>query len=111
MASQQEALRIQRRMEGIRRERQENEALVEEAARMMLDINRRHLEEFLQTQPTATYEEWIADLHPENIDASGKMDHRFYVPDSDHLLLWKELTNTHPINASNNATSTTTSSS
>ena len=58
---------------------------------MMLDINRRHLEEFLITHPESTYEQWIAALHPENVEeGSAMIDHRFYVEDSDHRILWNE---------------------
>ena len=78
------------RMERINREREESEAMVEEAAILMLEINRQHLQEFLQTNPQATYEEWIQDLHPDNVYEEG-IDHRFYVHDSDHRLLWNEL--------------------
>lgn len=36
-----------------------------------------------------TYEEWIAELHPDNAEyADGSIDHRFYVEDSDHRQLW-----------------------
>ena len=36
-----------------------------------------------------TYEEWIADLHPDNAEyADGSIDHRFYVEESDHRQLW-----------------------
>lgn len=50
-----------------------------------------HLFPFLRENPDATYEEWIASLHPDNADyADGRIDHRFYVEDSDHRLLWNE---------------------
>ena len=90
----------QMRMERINREREESEKMVHEAARMMLDINRRHLEDYLTNHPAATYEEWIADLHPENVmteethGVEGKkiaIDHRYYVEDSDHRILWNEM--------------------
>ena len=84
-----------RNMDRINREREESEAMVQEAARMMLEINRRHLEEYLITHPDATYEQWIGNLHPENVlEGSGQdsvIDHRFYVEDSDHRILWNEL--------------------
>ena len=36
-----------------------------------------------------TYEEWIAELHPDNAEyADGSIDHRFYVEESDHRQLW-----------------------
>ena len=103
------------RMDRINREREESEAMVLDAARMMLDINRRHLSEFLITHPYATYEEWIAKLHPDNVTTTTttttttksnnggggdgnksqqpaiSIDHRFYVEDSDHRQLWNEM--------------------
>jgi hypothetical protein len=55
-----------------------------------------HLEVFLQQNPDASYEDWIQDLHPENVE-QGKLfpdmkqvDLRFYVRSSDHRLLWNE---------------------
>ena len=46
-----------------------------------------------------TYEEWINELHPENVhhgvehgNARLDVDYRFYLPASDHLHLW----NNHP---------------
>jgi hypothetical protein len=48
-----------------------------------------HLSSFLFLHPYGSYEEWIQDLHPENVDR-GKLDLRFYVADSDHRLLWNE---------------------
>lgn len=84
---------LRMRMDRIDREREESEAMVHEAARMMMEINRRHLEKFIITRPGATYEEWISKLHPENVEdgLDGKIiDHRFYVEDSDHRILWNE---------------------
>ena len=50
-----------------------------------------HLESFLHDNPTASYEEWISSLHPDNAEyADGSIDHRFYVEDSDHRILWNE---------------------
>lgn len=56
-----------------------------------------HLEAFLQEHPTATYEEWIQDLHPENMnegkllgDGFTELDHRLYVEESDHRRLWNK---------------------
>lgn len=77
-------------MDRINREREESEAMVHEAARMMLEINRRHLTEYLITHPDATYEQWIGNLHPENVESANVIDHRFYVEDSDHRKLWNE---------------------
>lgn len=50
-----------------------------------------HLKPFLIQNPYANYEEWIADLHPDNAEYSdGRIDHRFYVQDSDHRKLWNQ---------------------
>ena len=38
-----------------------------------------------------TYEQWIAALHPDNAEyLDGSIDHRFYVEDSDHRMLWNK---------------------
>jgi len=89
-----------------------NESVREENARK--DICRRaqaeclrditeHLEHFISKHPCASYEDWIMDLHPDNaLDYSNgealihtrsgnelfKIDHRFYVEDSDHRKIW-----------------------
>eukprot|EP00622_Pseudochattonella_farcimen_P001798 FR736584.1.p1 GENE.FR736584.1~~FR736584.1.p1 ORF type:complete len:180 (+),score=0.27 FR736584.1:35-541(+) len=73
----------------------------EDAYRQCINITEDHLDKFLalnQLQPIffpapSTYEEWIADLHPENTrskrgDPTDKLDHRFYLPESDHRILW-----------------------
>jgi hypothetical protein len=42
-----------------------------------------------------SYEDWIAELHPDNYRAdNGTIDARFYVPNSDHRLLWNEYVDT-----------------
>ena len=127
---QQEEEQLRRlRMERIERERKESEAMAQEAATLMMEINRQHLQEFINNAVgdggccTATYEQWIAELHPENITAESTaaaaadalsvddndgddngqqqnqpatntaihIDHRFYLLDSDHRLLWNEV--------------------
>jgi len=40
----------------------------------------RHLESFLTQNPGATYAEWIADLHPENVGEDGLLDERLLTP-------------------------------
>ena len=51
-----------------------------------------HLELYLNHNPRGTaYEDWVAALHPDNAEyADGSIDHRFYVEDSDHRLLWNK---------------------
>jgi hypothetical protein len=55
-----------------------------------------HIDSFLISHPHATYESWIQDLHPENVQ-QGKIledlfviDPRFYVESSDHRKLWND---------------------
>ena len=36
-----------------------------------------------------TYEDWIRDLHPENVHGNV-VDHRFYVRESEHRIIWNE---------------------
>ena len=69
--------------------------MVREAEAACMQAIADHFDEFVAEHPNATYEEWIADLHPENIhegkllDGLGsELDHRFYVEDSDHRILW-----------------------
>lgn len=73
----------------IDRERQDSELMVHQAAQLMLDLDRNHLEEFVIKNPSGTYEEWIGELHPDNFH-DGVLDHRFYVEDSDHRKLWND---------------------
>lgn len=53
-----------------------------------------HLDMFAQRQPFASYEEWIAELHPESARKGDKawgapvIDARYYLEESDHRVLW-----------------------
>mmetsp|Transcript_29083 Transcript_29083/g.40726 ORF Transcript_29083/g.40726 Transcript_29083/m.40726 type:complete len:221 (-) Transcript_29083:192-854(-) len=86
--------------------------LRQEAAEATFQLIQQHLEEFLNENPDAMYEEWIEKLHPENVHSSpdsinlvptqdsthaGRnrtrsfhVDHRFYVEDSDHRRMWND---------------------
>lgn len=72
------------------------EYLKQEAYQACLDAIQQHLTAFLSETPDCTYEEWVAELHPENAKSTrnlvrGKsIDHRFYVEDSDHRQLWNQ---------------------
>lgn len=72
----------------------ERKAMVQEALAACRAEIEDHLTTFLFFHPTAAYEEWIQDLHPENVDRGQLLtdlktvDMRFYVADSDHRLLW-----------------------
>lgn len=47
-----------------------------------------NLEAFLSKNPGGTYEQWIGELHPENVSEEGSIDHRLYNEGSIHLRLW-----------------------
>ena len=68
-----------------------------------LDITRESLKQYLEKhqayppQPNPPcFEDWVAEIHPENAteyhreQGEGKIDPRFYVRDSLHLLLWNQ---------------------
>ena len=85
---------LERRNRDLRHE-QEARDMMREAGAACTHAIESHLETFLNTHSEATYEEWISDLHPENVhegkllEGMGKeLDHRFYVAESDHRLLW-----------------------
>jgi len=79
-------------------EQQRKELVREAEARCRATII-HHLHEFLVKFPLATYEEWISDLHPDNVTPTKTnveqkehtIDHRFYVVDSDHRIIWNGL--------------------
>lgn len=53
----------------------------------------RHLASFLIRRPYASFEEWIQELHPENLHTDPrtgevKLDHRLYGKDGQHRRLW-----------------------
>jgi len=66
-----------------------------------------HLDFFLQDHPNGSFEQWIKDVHPENVEHET-IDHRFYVENSDHRNLWNgclqntsELQNYVPVRKNN----------
>jgi hypothetical protein len=72
-------------------EEQKHRDMKREATEACFDAIQSHLDDFLQTHPTASYEKWIEDLHPDNVLEKGGetvIDHRFYVDDSDHRHIW-----------------------
>mmetsp|Transcript_30234 Transcript_30234/g.46130 ORF Transcript_30234/g.46130 Transcript_30234/m.46130 type:complete len:345 (+) Transcript_30234:146-1180(+) len=72
------------------------EMLKKQAYESCLEAIRQHLFAFIAETPNVTYEEWIEELHPENAKSMRNMvrgkriDHRFYMDDSDHRKLWNE---------------------
>ena len=70
-------------------EESDRKKLCREAQAASLQIILDHLAQFLETRPDGKYEDWIAELHPDNLDmAKGDIDHRFYVKESDHRMIW-----------------------
>ena len=57
---------------------------------MGLKIIQDHLNPFLVKNPEATYEEWIAHIHPDNVH-NGIVDDRMYFKMSDHRILWNKM--------------------
>jgi hypothetical protein len=57
----------------------------------------QHFDKFIKERPSSTYEDWIAELNPQNAkeDMLGLgqtvIDSKFYQPDSEYLKYW----NTH----------------
>ena len=57
----------------------ERRQLVMEVREACMDAVRAHLESFLEEYPDSTYEDWVAELHPDNIsEHDGSVDNRFY---------------------------------
>lgn len=66
-------------------------ALVIAVKEECMDAIRVHLRSFLEEEPDGMYEDWIAELHPDNYNEEKQtVDARFYVQDSDHRLLWNQ---------------------
>lgn len=79
--------------EDTREEEARNQIVRESLAACRAAIE-EHLVEFLMRRPHASYEQWIQELHPENVSPGGifddlqEVDSRFYVKESDHRILW-----------------------
>jgi len=78
-------------------EEEERRAICAEAVAACRQTILEHMRSFLEEWPDASYEEWIVQLHPDNADTHKQrrtkaepIDHRFYVEESDHRLIWNE---------------------
>ena len=74
-------------------EEQKRKSICRKAKESCFLAIQEHLSDFLKQHPYGTYEEWITDLHPDNVRESASddgIDHRFYVEESDHRILWNE---------------------
>lgn len=76
----------------------ERRQLVVRVREECLDALRTHLVSFLQENPEGRYEEWIAEVHPDNV-VNEQVDARFFVHDSDHRIMWNE----HHVNTEDHA--------
>ena len=61
------------------REEVERRQIVLQVREACMDAMRMHLVSFLQECPEGSYEEWVAELHPDNIsEHDSSVDQRFY---------------------------------
>mmetsp|Transcript_8695 Transcript_8695/g.12296 ORF Transcript_8695/g.12296 Transcript_8695/m.12296 type:complete len:652 (-) Transcript_8695:413-2368(-) len=69
-------------------------SLRQQALEATMQLIKEHFDQFVEENPSGSYEEWIEELHPENAQSrrhivNGRnIDHRFYVEQSDHRKLW-----------------------
>jgi len=87
-------------------EEEERKAMCREAVAACMHTIFEHLSDFQKERPDATYEEWIMKLHPDNADDQrnrdrGLIDHRFYVEESDHRIIWNDTMDTLATNVTN----------
>ncbi|CAB9519634.1 expressed unknown protein [Seminavis robusta] len=68
---------------------QKDKAAEEEGRRQCLEIIRNHLIDYLEHNTEATFEEWLADLHPENAK-TGELDSRFLIPGNPWAAIFEE---------------------
>ena len=79
------------------KEESDRKELVRQAADQCMQEMKNHLHDFLESHKYATYEDWIRDLHPDNVHTGqlledfSHIDPRFYVTDSDHRIMWNEM--------------------
>jgi hypothetical protein len=71
-------------------EEADNKIIVASVKAECLDDIKSHLDSFVADHAGSTYDEWIGDLHPDNVAADGTVDSRFFATHSDHRLLWNE---------------------
>jgi hypothetical protein len=75
-----------------RAEDKEIDRICREATEACLRAIITHLYTFIQDCDNcdALFEDWLHEVHPENCNGLA-VDHRFYVEESDHRLIWNEL--------------------
>jgi len=86
----------QQRRERNLKQHLEAEEMMRDAEAACTKVIETHLAEFIEHNPTGTYEEWLCELHPDNnyegilLEGFSELDHRFYIESSDHRLLWNK---------------------
>lgn len=77
------------------REEEERRRLCREAAAACFKELHEHCLTYLKSHPKeGSFEDWIVSCHPDNVDL-GEIDHRFYVEDSDHRIIWNSYCDMH----------------
>ena len=79
-------------------EEQERKRIVHEAQDACRHAIREHLVSFFHEhycynhEGVPSYESWIRELHPDNInEKTNQIDERYYLIDSDHRMMWNDL--------------------
>jgi hypothetical protein len=77
-------------------EEEERQRIIAEAHDACMNAIRTHLHSFLVDDTNASYEDWIRELHPDNIlinknDGTEQLDPRYYLIDSDHRIMWNDM--------------------
>jgi hypothetical protein len=65
------------------------EEMVVAIRRACMEHLHSHLVEFLANTPSASYEDWVGAVHPENSKPDG-IDPRFYLKGSEHRIMWND---------------------
>ena len=69
---------------------EEDQKKMENSKQQALVIINQHLSSYLENRPSPKYEDWIAKLHPDNVNTDGVVDKRLYLPNSDHRNVWND---------------------
>ena len=77
-------------------EEEERLRIIAEAHDACMNAIITHLHSFLVDDTKASYEDWIRELHPDNIlinkkDGTEQLDPRYYLIDSDHRIMWNDM--------------------
>ena len=76
-----------------------SQTAIAESRQQCMDIMKNHLESFLESNPGASFEAWLADLHPENVTVTEgdiDLDDRFYIPGNPWETAFAQATTAQP---------------